>query len=117
MYMAIEVLRGSSHSPSTDVESLFYTILSVCTGGRLSDRGAKFAEDPRMAAKLRRACMTELELEELQHVPQDKHDFLKTLHNLFFTLVQEQNGVSAHRIYCNHVLPAAVKKACNNFIA
>eukprot|EP00891_Asterochloris_glomerata_P002611 jgi/Astpho2/2611/Aster-04314 len=30
MYMAIDVLRGSSHSPSTDMESLFYTILAVC---------------------------------------------------------------------------------------
>ncbi len=83
MYMAIDVLRGSSHSPSTDMESLFYTILAVCTNGRLSDRGARFAEDPRMPAKTRRGSMNEPELEELQHAPQDKHHFLQTLHDLF----------------------------------
>ena len=77
MYMAIDVLRGSSHSPSTDMESLFYTILAVCTNGRLSDRGARFAEDPRMAAKSRRGSMTEPELEEWQHAPQDKHHFCR----------------------------------------
>ncbi len=92
MYMAIDVLRGSRHSPSTEVESLFYTILAVCTDGRLSDRGANFAEDPRTAAKLRRGGMIESELEELQHAPQDKHDFLKTLHDLFFPWGQVHNA-------------------------
>ena len=79
MYMAIDVLRGSCHSPSTEVESLFYTILAVCTDGRLSDRGARFTEHPCMAVKTRRGGMTEPELEELLHAPQDKHDLLKTL--------------------------------------
>ena len=116
MYMTIDVLRGSSHSPTTDVESLFYTILAVCTNGRLSDRGAKFAEDPGTAAKTRRGSMTEAELEELRHAPQDKHDILKTLHNLFFPWVEERDDIPAHRSHRNNVSPTAVKLACNKFI-
>ena len=116
MYMATDVLRGSSHSPSTDVESLFYTILAVCTNGRLSDRSAKFAEDPGTAAKTRHGSMTQAELEELQHAPQDKHNFLKTLHNLFFPWVEEHDDIPAHRSHRNNVSPAAVKLACNKFI-
>ena len=113
MYMAFDVLEFYGHSPSTELECLFYTILDVCTGGRLSDRGADFEDDPGGAANLRREFMTELELAALQHVPQDKHDFMRTLHDIFFPLVEEEEDRPAHRYHCQAVLPVAVKAACN----
>ena len=116
MYMAIDVLEFYGHTPSTELESLFYTILGICTGGRFSDRGADCVEDPEGAAQLRRGCMTELELEELQHVPQDKHELLRTLHNLFFPLVEQEEDRPAYRFHCQAVLPAAVKATCNSFL-
>ena len=39
-YMAIDVLLGHSHSPSTHLESLCYTILADCAGASLSDGDA-----------------------------------------------------------------------------
>ena len=117
LYMAIDVLMGQSSTPSTDLESLFYTILAVCTGGRHRDRDAGFANAPKVAAKLRRGDMLAPELEELQYAPQDKRAFLETLHDVFFPFATPKKGKAPSRFHCNDVLPDDVKEACQQFIS
>lgn len=117
IYMAIDVLMGQSSTPSTDLESLFYTILAVCVGGRHSDRGAGFANAPKVAAKLRRGGMLAPELEELQYAPQDKHAFLETLHNVFFPFATPKKGKAPSRFHCNDVSTEDVQEACRHFMS
>ena len=115
MYMAIDVLRGSRHSPSTEVESLFYTIWQFAQ----MDASAIVVPILLKTHARQPNCgggMTESELEELQHAAQDKHDFLKTLHDLFFPWGQERNEIPAQPNDRNNVSPAAVKTACKKFI-
>ena len=113
MYMAIQVLQGGSHSPNTALESLLYTILSVCTDDHLCDRTANFMTDPYGAAEQRLGARIAPELKELQIVPNEMHEFLAALHSVFFPRV-------AGQLLRNHetdVSPNDVKAACINFIA
>ena len=83
MYMAIQVLQGKGHTPNTALESLLYSMLSICSDGHLSDRGADFVDDPVGAAMQRLGFMIQPVLGALQHVPHDKRDFVAALHDVF----------------------------------
>ena len=48
----------------------------------------------------------------LQHVPDDKRNFVATLHNVFFPVEKRQDL----RYYCRDVSPLHVMAACRNFI-
>ena len=74
MYMAFQVLQGSNHTPNTALESLLYTILSVCTEGHPSGRDADFYWNPVAAAMERLGFMLQPPLEALQHVSNNKRD-------------------------------------------
>ncbi len=112
MYMAIQVLQGKDHTPNTALESLLYSILSICSDGHLSDCGADFVDDPVSAAMQRLGFMIQPALGALQHVPHDKRDFVAALHDVFFPTVDEQ-PLRSHR---TDVLPAHVKAACSKFL-
>ena len=113
MFMAIQVLQGGNHTPNTALESLLYTLLYVCTDGHLSDRDANFLHNPVSAAMLRLGFMLQPTLAALQHVPDDKRDFVATLHNVFFPMEKREDLC----FYCRDVSPAHVMAACRNFIA
>eukprot|EP00891_Asterochloris_glomerata_P003367 jgi/Astpho2/3367/Aster-04709 len=81
MYMAIQVLQGKGHTLNTALESLLYSMLSICSDGHLSDRGADFVDDPVGAAMQRLGFMIQPVLGALQHVPHDKRDFVAALHD------------------------------------
>ena len=93
MYMAIQVLQGKNHTPDTALESLLYSILAVCSDGRLSDRGADFVDDPAGAATQRLGFRIQPTPGALQHVPHDKRNFVATLHNVL--LPQSGQAASA----------------------
>ena len=112
MYMAIQVLQGGSHSPNTALESLLYTILSVCTDDHLCDRSANFMTDPDGAAAQRLGMRIAPDLKELQIVPHKLHNFLAALHSVFFPRVVGQ----LQRKHETEVSPADVKAACKDFI-
>ena len=112
MYMAIQVLQGGSHSPSTALESLLYTILSVCTDDHLCDRHANFMTDPKGAGDQRLGARVGPELEELRILPAEMHEFMAALHGVFFRRVA---GLSL-RIHRTDVSPGGVKAACIHFI-
>ena len=110
MFMVIEVLQGGNHTPNTALESLLYTILFVCTDGHLSDREANFLHRPVEAAMLRLGFMLQPRLLALQHVPDDKKEFVAALHNVFFPK-EEKRDLRSPR---TDVSPADVKAACSN---
>lgn len=112
MFAAVSVLEGGPHTESSMYESLFYSILSICRGGRMPDAWAFKFNGPTDAAKARRGVMMNQPPINMWGVPENIAALLRALHALIWT--RPYPGAFMYR---TDVTVEEVKNVCENFIA
>lgn len=82
-YMALSILRGGSHSVSSELESLFYVLIKVVS----TQHALRWESTPfgLRAAGMRWLFMTlSFEADVLASIPPKCHSVITNLHQLFF---------------------------------
>ena len=86
LFAAISVMEGGPHSLSSMLEGLFYSILFICSAGRVpGERAFKISRDPEEWAIARRSSMTRPVQAVMMHQVSAEHaGLVAALHMLFF---------------------------------
>ena len=83
MYAAVSVLEGGAHTVSSMCKGLFYSLLSICRGGRMPDAWAFNTRGLEDAALVRRGFMMREPPIDMWGVPENVAAFMRMLHALF----------------------------------
>ncbi|MCJ1467082.1 hypothetical protein MMC07_005704 [Pseudocyphellaria aurata] len=113
LYMAENVLAGESHTISTQLESLFLSLLDIsCSHKLVGHNLLATAVSPLTCALARSGAMRCMHLPENDAITSDLRPFMRQLHQLFYPLV----AGTRQRLHNEAVQAADLQYVCQQFI-